>query len=83
MYPGIPIVTHQDHGASPAVCMRSIRSGFTSVMMDGLLMGDAKTPPSYDYNVEVTRRMVDMAHAVGGLECPLRASAVSAANRPL
>ncbi len=65
MYPGIPIVMHQDHGASPAVCMQSIRSGFTSVMMDGSLMSDAKTPASYDYNVDVTRRVVDMAHAVG------------------
>ena len=65
MYPGIPIVMHQDHGASPSVCMQSIRSGFTSVMMDGSLMSDAKTPASYDYNVEVTRRVVDMAHAVG------------------
>ena len=65
MYPGIPIVMHQDHGASPSVCMQSIRSGFTSVMMDGSLMSDAKTPASYDYNVDVTRRVVDMAHAVG------------------
>jgi fructose-bisphosphate aldolase class II len=65
MYPGIPIVMHQDHGASPAACMQSIRSGFTSVMMDGSLMEDAKTPASYDYNVAVTRRVVEMAHAVG------------------
>ena len=65
MYPGIPIVMHQDHGASPAVCMQSIRSGFTSVMMDGSLMSDAKTPASYEYNVDVTRRVVDMAHAIG------------------
>jgi fructose-bisphosphate aldolase class II len=65
MYPGIPIVMHQDHGASPSVCMQSIRSGFTSVMMDGSLMSDAKTPASYDYNVDVTRRVVDMARAVG------------------
>ncbi|CAN5249787.1 fructose-bisphosphate aldolase class II [soil metagenome] len=65
MYPDIPIVMHQDHGASPAVCMQSIRSGFTSVMMDGSLQEDAKTPASYEYNVEVTRRVVGMAHAVG------------------
>ena len=63
-YPGLPIVLHQDHGASPAVCMQSIRSGFTSVMMDGSLLEDAKTPASYDYNVAVTRRVVEMAHAV-------------------
>jgi len=65
MYPGIPIVMHQDHGASPSVCMQSIRSGFTSVMMDGSLLEDAKTPSSYDYNVGVTRRVTEMAHAVG------------------
>ena len=65
MYPHIPIVMHQDHGASPAVCQRSIRSGFTSVMMDGSLQEDMKTPASYDYNVDVTRRTVHMAHAVG------------------
>ena len=65
MYPDIPVCMHQDHGASPSVCMRSIRSGFTSVMMDGSLREDAKTPASYDYNLEVTRRVVDFAHAVG------------------
>ncbi len=65
MYPDIPIVMHQDHGASPTVCMQSIRSGFTSVMMDGSLMEDAKTPASYEYNVDVTRRVVELAHAVG------------------
>ncbi|MFT7774504.1 class II fructose-bisphosphate aldolase [Roseateles sp.] len=65
MYPELPIVLHQDHGASPAVCMQSIRSGFTSVMMDGSLREDAKTPASYDYNVDVTRRVVEIAHAVG------------------
>ena len=64
MYPSLPIVLHQDHGASPAVCMQSIRSGFTSVMMDGSLLEDAKTPASYDYNVAVTRRVVEMARAV-------------------
>ena len=65
MYPDAPIVLHQDHGASPAVCIQAIRSGFTSVMMDGSLGEDAKTPASYEYNVEVTRRVVQMAHAVG------------------
>jgi len=64
-YPHIPIVMHQDHGSSPAVCLRSIQSGFSSVMMDGSLMEDAKTPASYEYNVEVTRKVADMAHAGG------------------
>ena len=64
-HPHIPVAIHQDHGASPAVCQKSIRSGFTSVMMDGSLREDMKTPASYAYNVEVTRRVVDMAHAVG------------------
>lgn len=64
-YPHIPICMHQDHGASPAVCQASIRSGFSSVMMDGSLMEDMKTPSSYEYNVEVTRRVTDMAHCVG------------------
>lgn len=64
-YPDIPVVMHQDHGASPAVCLASIRSGFTSVMMDGSLFEDMKTPSSYEYNVEVTRQVADMAHAVG------------------
>ena len=64
-YPHIPVVLHQDHGASPAVCQAAIRSGFTSVMMDGSLLEDMKTPSDYEYNVEVTRRAVDMAHAVG------------------
>lgn len=65
MYPRIPVVMHQDHGASPAVCTTAIRSGFTSVMMDGSLMTDMKTPASYAYNVAVTAKVVDMAHAVG------------------
>jgi len=64
-WPHIPIVLHQDHGASPAVCQRSIQSGFTSVMMDGSLMTDMKTPSSYEYNVDVTKKVVDMAHACG------------------
>ncbi len=65
MYPHIPVVMHQDHGANPAVCQRSIRSGFSSVMMDGSLKEDMKTPASYEYNVHVTRQVVDLAHAVG------------------
>ncbi|BAL96937.1 class II fructose-bisphosphate aldolase [Rubrivivax gelatinosus] len=64
-YPATPICLHQDHGASPAVCVQAIRSGFTSVMMDGSLREDQKTPASYDYNVEVTRRVVEIARAVG------------------
>ena len=64
-YPDIPVVLHQDHGASPAVCQGSIRSGFTSVMMDGSLREDMKTPASYEYNVAVTRKVAEMAHAVG------------------
>jgi fructose-bisphosphate aldolase class II len=65
MYPEIPICVHQDHGASPSVCFRSIQSGFTSVMMDGSLKEDMKTPASYEYNVDVTRHVVDAAHACG------------------
>ncbi|HDR9488259.1 TPA: fructose-bisphosphate aldolase class II [Burkholderia aenigmatica] len=64
-YPTIPVVMHQDHGASPAVCQAAIRSGFSSVMMDGSLMPDMKTVATYEYNVEVTRTVVGMAHAVG------------------
>lgn len=64
-YPDIPVVMHQDHGASPAVCQAAIRSGFSSVMMDGSLMPDMKTVATYDYNVEVTRTVVEMAHAIG------------------
>ena len=65
MYPHIPVVMHQDHGSEPAVCLRSIQSGFTSVMMDGSLMADMKTPSSFEYNVNVTKTVVDMAHAGG------------------
>jgi len=65
MYPEIPICVHQDHGASPAVCFRSIQSGFSSVMMDGSLQEDAKTPSTYEYNVEVTGRVAELAHACG------------------
>jgi len=64
-YPHIPVVMHQDHGQSPAVCMAAIRSGFTSVMMDGSLMEDGKTPSSYEYNVETSRKVVDFAHSIG------------------
>ncbi len=64
-WPHIPVVMHQDHGASPAVCQRSIQLGFSSVMMDGSLGEDMKTPMDYDYNANVTRQVVDMAHACG------------------
>ncbi len=64
-YPHIPICLHQDHGGSPAVCQTSIRSGFSSVMMDGSLKEDMKTPSDYDYNVKVTSKVTEMAHAVG------------------
>jgi len=65
MYPHIPVVMHQDHGSEPAVCLRSIQSGFTSVMMDGSLEADCKTPSSFEYNVAVTKEVVKMAHAGG------------------
>jgi fructose-bisphosphate aldolase class II len=64
-YPHIPVVMHQDHGASPAICIQAIRSGFSSVMMDGSLGEDGKTPSTYQYNVEVTRKVVEIAHAIG------------------
>ena len=64
-FPHIPVVMHQDHGTSPAICQRSIQLGFSSVMMDGSLGEDGKTPTDYDYNVNVTRRAVEMAHACG------------------
>lgn len=64
-WPHIPVCMHQDHGASPAVCQRSIQLGFTSVMMDGSLEADMKTPASYEYNVRVTQEAVAMAHACG------------------
>ena len=64
-YPNIPVVMHQDHGQSPAVCDSAMKLGFSSVMMDGSLQADGKTIASYDYNVDVTRRVVDMAHAIG------------------
>ena len=64
-YPHIPLVMHQDHGQSPAICQGAIDLGFSSVMMDGSLEADGKTIASYDYNVEVTRKVVDMAHKAG------------------
>ena len=64
-YPHLPIAMHQDHGNSPATCYSAIRNGFTSVMMDGSLEEDAKTPASFDYNVNVTAEVVKVAHAVG------------------
>ncbi|GAB0147319.1 fructose-bisphosphate aldolase class II [Marichromatium gracile] len=64
-WPHIPVCMHQDHGTSPAVCQRSIQLGFSSVMMDGSLGEDGKTPTSYDYNVDVSRRVVEIAHACG------------------
>jgi fructose-bisphosphate aldolase class II len=64
-YPHIPVVMHRDHGPSADVCAQAIQSGFTSVMMDGSLLEDMKTPSSFEYNVEVTRTVVKMAHACG------------------
>jgi fructose-bisphosphate aldolase class II len=65
LYPNIPVCMHQDHGNSPATCATAIQYGFTSVMMDGSLKADAKTPADYAYNVDVTKAVVDMAHACG------------------
>lgn len=64
-YPDIPVVMHLDHGASPATCLQAIQLNFSSVMMDGSLLSDAKTPSSYAYNVEITHKVCEMAHAVG------------------
>jgi len=64
-YPDIPIAMHQDHGNSPATCYSAMSHGFTSVMMDGSLEADAKTPASFEYNVSVTRQVVEVAHAIG------------------
>ncbi len=64
-FPHIPVVMHQDHGTSAAVCQQAIQLGFSSVMMDGSLGTDGKTPMDYDYNADITRRVVDMAHACG------------------
>lgn len=65
LYPEIPVALHQDHGNSPETCRSAIEMGFTSVMMDGSLLEDGKTPASYEYNVRVTREVVEMAHARG------------------
>lgn len=64
-YPHLPIAMHQDHGNAPSTCYSAMRHGFTSVMMDGSLEADAKTPASYEYNVRVTKEVVDVAHAIG------------------
>ena len=64
-YPHLPVCMHQDHGGSPAVCQAAMRSGFSSVMMDGSLMEDMKTPSSYDYNVAVTAQVAAFAHYIG------------------
>lgn len=64
-FPDVPVVMHQDHGTSPAICQRSMQLGFSSVMMDGSLREDGKTPADYEYNVNVTRQVVEMAHACG------------------
>jgi fructose-bisphosphate aldolase class II len=65
IYPHIPVCMHQDHGNNEATCATAIQHGFTSVMMDGSLMADAKTPADFDYNVDITRRVTDMAHWIG------------------
>jgi fructose-bisphosphate aldolase class II len=64
-YPHIPLVMHQDHGATTQVCIQAIGLGFSSVMMDGSLLSDGKTPSTYEYNVEITQKVVDIAHSVG------------------
>ena len=64
-YPHIPVVMHQDHGQSPAVCMAAIKSGFTSVMMDGSLMADGKSVATYEYNLEVSKEVVKFSHSIG------------------
>lgn len=64
-YPHIPVVMHRDHAPSPTICAQAIQSGFSSVMMDGSLLEDMKTPSTFEYNVQVTRKVVDMAHACG------------------
>lgn len=64
-YPHIPVVMHQDHGQSPVICQAAIDLGFSSVMMDGSLREDGKTPSDYEYNIDVTRKVVQMSHAIG------------------
>ncbi|MCC2650448.1 MAG: fructose,6-bisphosphate aldolase [Microvirga sp.] len=66
IYPQIPVCVHLDHGNEPATCMTAIQAGFTSVMMDGSLKADGKTPGDWDYNVGVTKKVVEMAH-LGGI----------------
>jgi fructose-bisphosphate aldolase class II len=65
VYPDVPVALHQDHGNSPETCFSAIEQGFTSVMMDGSLLADGKTPSDYEYNIEVTREVVEAAHAKG------------------
>src|SRR5690606_8370351 len=65
IYPSIPLCMHQDHGNNEATCLTAIQHGFTSVMMDGSLEADAKTPASYEYNLGITQRVAEMAHWVG------------------
>jgi fructose-bisphosphate aldolase, class II len=65
VYPDVPVALHQDHGNSPETCFSAIEQGFTSVMMDGSLLADGKTPSDFEYNVAVTREVVERAHAVG------------------
>ena len=65
LYPEIPVCMHQDHGNSPATCFSAIRQSFTSVMMDGSLSADGKTPSTFEYNVEVTKKVVEVAHMLG------------------
>ncbi|MBT4012611.1 MAG: fructose-bisphosphate aldolase class II [Planctomycetaceae bacterium] len=65
LYPHIPVVMHQDHGNSVDTCVSAMQNGFTSVMMDGSLEADGKTPANYEYNVDVTKQVVDLAHAQG------------------
>src|SRR5579884_3850320 len=65
MHPHIPVCLHQDHGNDEATCLSAMLNGFTSVMMDGSLKADVKTPASYDYNLHITRRVVEAAHQVG------------------
>ena len=68
LYPQIPIVMHQDHGNSVDTCVSAMENGFTSVMMDGSLEADGKTPASYEYNVGVTKQVVDLAHLLGAVQ---------------
>ncbi len=76
IYPHIPVCVHLDHGNEPATCMTAIQAGFTSVMMDGSLKADGKTPGDWGYNVGVTKTVTDMAH-LGGISRPRRRTAPS------